>query len=168
MIYDPMQNKYYKLVTISGDTDNFKVFTCNVYDEETDEQIDITYISGRTEVPIYELSTRINIGTLTVDNFKLFKIDNLNVPSYARVIKDGTCSIIWRNVLNNGFNKSDNSIEEYPFTNGAFYINKKVDLYLRRQDPYGVYGMYADDDIFGNEILIENENNYIEDENITC
>lgn len=168
MIYDPMRNKYYKLVTISGDTDNFKVFTCNVYDEETDEQIDITYISGRTEVPIYELSTKINIGTLTVDNFKLFKIDNLNVPSYARVIKDGTCSIIWRNILNNGFNKSDNSIEEYPFTNGAFYINKRIDLYVRRQDPYGIYGLYNNSDIVGNSLDYIEEDNYIKEADIEC
>ena len=55
-------------------------------------------------------------------------MDNLNVPSYARVLRDGTCRIIWRNILNNGFNKSDDSVEEYPFTNGAFYINKRIDI----------------------------------------
>ena len=32
----------------------------------------------------------------------------------------------------NGFDK-DSSIEEYPFANNAFYIERNINLYLRRQ-----------------------------------
>ena len=100
--------------------------------------------------------------------YKLFKIDNLDVPSYARVLKDGTCRFIWRDILNNGFNTSDKTLEEYPFTNGAFYINRRIDLYLRRQDPNDWYNLYAEDDIPGIEPPIEDENNYIKEEEIEC
>ena len=58
--------------------------------------------------------------------------------------------------------------EEYPFTNGAFYINKRVNLYLKRQDPYDLYGLYSDDDILGREAKIENENNYVKEKDIVC
>jgi hypothetical protein len=92
----------------------------------------------------------------------------MNIPDYATLLKDGTCRYIWRDVINNGIDGGDRNAEEYPFTNGAFYVNKRVDLYVRRQDPYGMNGLYSDDDIFGEEILIENEDNYIKDEDITC
>ena len=84
------------------------------------------------------------------------------------MLKDGTCRVIWRNVLNNGFNLSDDTIEEYPFTNGAFYINKSINLYVRRQDPYGRWGMYTIDDIQGVEIDNTEEDNYVKAEDIEC
>jgi hypothetical protein len=76
--------------------------------------------------------------------------------------------LIWRNIVNNGFNLSDKTVEEYPFTNGAFYINRRVDLYLRRQDPYAFYGLYSEDDIYGNELNIDAEDNYVKDTEIVC
>ena len=94
-------------------------------------------------------------------------MDNLGRPSYATIIRDGTCGLVWRNVLNNGFG-NDTSIEEYPFTNGAFYVNKKVDLFVRRQDPYGYYGLYDETDIFGNSMDISTEDNYIKEADIEC
>jgi hypothetical protein len=148
-LYDKVNDKYYDCVTVSGTGDSYKVFTCKIYDENTE-----------------------NIAsTLTASNFsdyRLFKMDNLNIPSYARILRDGTCRLIWRDVLNNGFNRSDDSVEEYPFTNGAFYINKRIDLYLRRQDPHSEWGLYDERDIKGEEIDISAENNYAKDDEITC
>ena len=95
-------------------------------------------------------------------------MDNLNVPSYARVLRDGTCRIIWRNVLNNGFDKSDDSVEEYPFTNGAFYVNRRIDLFVRRQDPYNNYHLYNTTDIEGNITDMTKEDNYIKEADIEC
>ena len=74
-------------------------------------------------------------------------MDNLEIPSYAKILKDGTCRYVWRDIINNGFNPTVSSVEEYPFTNGAFYINKRIDIYVRRQDPYNMYGLYNDDDM---------------------
>ena len=164
VIYDMTKNIYYYCTTVSGDKDNSRVFTCRIYDEQGHEKFlnDLlpTAISDK-EDPHYN-------SDFDVANFKLFKMDNLNIPSYARILKDGTCRLIWRNILNNGFNLSDKTVEEYPFTNGAFYINRRVDLYLRRQDPYAFYGLYSEDDIYGNELNIDAEDNYVKDTEIVC
>ena len=162
-LYDTIQDRYYDLVTINGEDDNYNVFTCEVYDEETHEKVNITYL----DTDVDYLSTRVSIGLMDVYSFKLFKMDNLGIPSYATIIRDGTCGLVWRNVLNNGFG-NDTSIEEYPFTNGAFYVNKKVDLFVRRQDPYGYYGLYDETDIFGNSMDISTEDNYIKEADIEC
>jgi protein involved in sex pheromone biosynthesis len=95
-------------------------------------------------------------------------MDNIEAPSYARVLKDGTCRVIWRNVLNNGFNMSDKTVDEYPFTNGAFYINKTINLYLKRQDPYNYWGLYSSNDIKGANVNIDEEDNYVKAEDIEC
>lgn len=154
LIYDVNTRKHYFLTTIMNPESNDKVFFCTVTDEKGNEA------ASRI--------ADLNRNTDDVSVYSLFKLDNMNIPDYATLLKDGTCRYIWRDVINNGLDGGDTNLEEFPFTNGAFYVNKRIDLYLRRQDPYGVYGMYADDDIFGEEILIEDENNYIEDEDITC
>lgn len=148
MIYDKVDNIYFDCVTVNGVGDNYKVFTCKVYNEGSETL---------AELSVEDLS-----------RYRLFKMDNLDIPSYAKVLKDGTCRVIWRNILNNGFNKSDNSVEEYPFTNGAFYINKKIDIYVRRQDPYNIWGLYDECDEKGNEMDISTENNYVKDGDIVC
>jgi len=153
VLYDVQNNKYYNCVTVpNSESDNYKRFTCMIYDEKG-ELVDPNRLFG---------------GGVQVIDFKLFKMDNLDAPSYARVLKDGTCRIIWRDVLNNGFNLSDKTIEEYPFTNGAFYVNKGINLYVRRQDPYGIWGLYSSNDIFGSEINLEDEDNYVKENEIVC
>jgi hypothetical protein len=103
-----------------------------------------------------------------INTLRLFKMDNLDAPSYAKILKDGTCRVIWRDVVQNGFNLSDKSVEEYPFTNGAFYVNKRVDLYVRRQDPYNEYGLFSEGDIKGNITDFTKQDNYIKDVEIEC
>ena len=151
MIYDLETDKCYYCITTSAINEN--VFVCDIYDEKGNKS---------DKIPdLFSSSTNIT-------RYKLFKADNLNIPSYAHVIKDGTCRFIWRDVINNGINTSDKSIETYPFTNGAFYVNKKIDLYVRRQDPFGIYGLYSEDDVIGREMEIEKENNYVKDKEIKC
>lgn len=154
IIYDKATNKYYYCTTVRGTRDNPKVYTCTIADENGNSTTDID-------------GNNLFNDDDTV-RYVLFKIDNLNIPSYARILKDGTCRFIWRDILNNGFNTADDTLEEYPFTNGAFYINKRIDLYLRRQDPYGWYKLYSEDDIEGVEPPFEQENNYIKEEEIEC
>jgi hypothetical protein len=157
LIYDVKTSKHYFLTTVMNPDSTDKVFFCTVSDENGNEAAS----------SIVDLNVNVNSED-EMSNYSLFKLDNMDIPDYATLLKDGTCRYIWRNVINNGMQGGDTNLEEFPFTNGAFYVNKKIDLYLRRQDPYNVYGMYAEDDIFGDEILIEDENNYIEEENITC
>lgn len=150
MLCDREENKYYYLIT--KNVINSNVFECEIRDEND------------TIVFIYDLFASVN----KMSRYKLFKLDNLNAPSYAHVLKDGTCRIIWRDVINNGMNPSDDSIEVYPFTNGAFYVNKRINLYLKRQDPQGIYGLYNEDDILGETLEIEGENNYVKEDEIEC
>ena len=105
-----------------------------------------------------------------MSDFKLFKVGNLEIPSYAKILKDGTCRYVWRDIINNGFNPTVSSVEEYPFTNGAFYINKRIDIYVRRQDPYNMYGLYNDDDISGDESKTEVivDDSYVKSDDIKC
>jgi len=151
VIYDKLEKKYYNCVTVSGANDNYKTYTCKVYDED----------DNLVENPFSDMDE-------WKSRLKVFKMDNLDVPSYAKILKDGTCRIIWRDILNNGFNTSDNTVEEYPFTNGAFYINKRIDIYVKRQDPYNIWGLYTLDDIEGTNIYAEDEDNYVKDEEIVC
>ena len=154
IIYDTSTNKYYYCTTTTGTTDNPKVFTCMICDEDGNptREVDGNHLTNED-------------GTT---RYKLFKMDNLDIPSYARVLKDGTCRLIWRDLLNNGFNTADKTLEEYPFTNGAFYVNRRIDMFVRRQDPLNLYGLYSQDDIEGIEAPIEGENNYIREQNIEC
>lgn len=55
-----------------------------------------------------------------------------DVPSNAILLKDRSFSYIWRELIPNGFDR-DSSVEEYPFGNNAFYIEKNINIYLRRQ-----------------------------------
>lgn len=155
MIYDTEQDKYYTLVTIKNNESNYKKFYFVAYDEKGTERVDL-------DISDYS-------------KFKLFKIDNLEVSSHASLLKDGTCRFVWRDLYNNGFSPtSAKSTEEYPFTNGAFYINKKIDIYVRRQDPYGVYGLYdgvgIGADISGDDSYTEvvSDNNYVKSDDIKC
>ena len=155
MIYDTEQDKYYTLVTIKNNKSNYKKFYFVAYDEKGTEKVDL-------DISDYS-------------KFKLFKIDNLEVSSHASLLKDGTCRFVWRDLYNNGFSPtSAKSTEEYPFTNGAFYINKRIDIYVRRQDPYGVYGLYdgagIDADISGDDSYTEvvSDNNYVKSDDIKC
>ena len=65
--------------------------------------------------------------------FKIFQ-KPFNIPNHAILTKDGSCRFAWRDVINNGFD-NQNDIEHYPFMNGRFYVNKHIDLFVRRQDP---------------------------------
>jgi hypothetical protein len=155
LIYDTEESKYFYLTVIrhTGSTDN--VFYCIATDEKDREASNLIY------------DVNINTGGDT-ERYSLFKLDNMDIPDYATLLKDGTCRYIWRNVVNNGIDGGDRNLEEYPFTNGAFYVNKRIDLYLRRQDPVGRYGLYDEEDPLGKEIDFENADNYVKDTEITC
>lgn len=74
----------------------------------------------------------IDSSDLSIDNLSLLKRKE-TTPYYAKIINDGSCRFYWRNIVSNGIESTDTKV--YPFTNGSFYINKKINFYLRRQDP---------------------------------
>ena len=170
MIYDTLQDKYYNLEVVSGDGDNYNIFTCRVFNDSMkyDNALGITLSNNGVEKTVKYISTNNSLGEVEISDYRLFKMDNLDVPSYAKVLKDGTCRVIWRDVIKNGFDTDNDSVEKYPFTNGALYINKRIDIHVRRQDPYDVYKLYDERDIEGNYLEIEGADNYIKDTDIEC
>ena len=170
MIYDSAQDKYYRLVTVKNKDSNYKKFFCKVYDENGVKETNIDYIDNDGGSKVLTNSKDDSVNGFYLSDFKLFKIDNLDIPSYARILKDGTCRYVWRDVEQNGFSSTSSSVEEYPFTNGALYINKKIDIYVRRQDPYAEWGLYDNSDISGDESYTDiiTEDNYIKSDDIKC
>lgn len=169
MIYDKSQDRYFLLSTIVGHNDSYRVFTCKVTDESTNETVPLSYMNEESDEPIIIdgiVTTSTNGNPLS--KYRLFKIDNLNAPSYAHLLKDGTCRYVWRDIINNGIKGDSSTIEQYPFTNGAFYVNKNINLYVRRQDPYDIYGLYDSADILGNSMQATDEDNYVQESDITC
>ena len=154
VLYDKVNRKYYDCTALPSNTTTNRTFTCSITDEAGKDVDWNIFLDGTTERSFNE--------------FKLMKMDNLDAPSYARILRDGTCRVIWRDLVKNGMNMSDNTVEEYPFTNGAFYVNRRIDLYLRRQDPYDEYTLYDEEDIFGVEPEYEEIDNYVEDKDIVC
>ena len=101
--------------------------------------------------------------------YKYFKVFD-DIPSYAFFMSDGSCRYVYRNILQNGFDDYSD-IEIYPFTSGSLYINKNINLFLRRQNPKGEYDIRSKAfpyDINTNNISYEKENKYYEEENILC
>lgn len=83
---------------------------------------------------------------------------NDELPEYAINLGDGR--FLWRDVFDFG-----NSLNlDIPFLNGCHYVNKLINLFLKRQDPFGDYGLYYNSfprDIVG---TIE-DNNFINNTN---
>tara|TARA_R110000851_G_scaffold42152_17_gene105047 strand:- start:1046 stop:2749 length:1704 start_codon:yes stop_codon:yes gene_type:complete len=63
----------------------------------------------------------------------------LNKPSYTINLNDGR--FIWRDLLDIGANDVQGEGLDYPFLNGAHYINSGFNLALKRQDPFNLYGL---------------------------
>lgn len=96
-------------------------------------------------------------GWTTGISFKV-RAKNMSIPKYADEIQPNV--FLWRPVLRVGDQGAD-EIPDYPFTNGALYIHKDINFFLRRQDPEGINGLYCKD-AFPNDIPgdIRKESNY--------
>jgi hypothetical protein len=81
------------------------------------------------KIKIREFSTYIEQGTK----------DTYNLPSYAIDLKDGR--FIWRDLLDIGFNDMHEDFLDYPFLNGSHYLSLNMRFPLKRQDPFGLYGL---------------------------
>lgn len=82
----------------------------------------------------------IDVNSINLDNYRVYRKPS-DIPSYATMQEDGSGRYRWRDIVPNGFEESDGIIEEYPFTNGCFYINKQINIFVRRQDPFGLLGL---------------------------
>lgn len=62
------------------------------------------------------------------------------IPNYAVDMGDGR--IIWRDLLEIGFNDVEGKILNYPFVNNSHHIYKTDTFQLKRQDQFGFWGLY--------------------------
>lgn len=111
MLYDKTENKVYVCLITNVLSD--KKFACKIFSENGDS----TLLKDIDDVERYNLVSK-----------------DEETPYYANIIKDGTCRFYWRDVIQNGFD-NDSSVETYPFANGALYVSRKINFYLRRQNP---------------------------------
>ena len=146
IIYDP------KKVERSGDT--YVIITSKNYYLTINEKVvlyDKKTLEKYSGVIIAVDGKAFNIITLkTLDTQKdlsdliIFKINPLK-PSNAYSLDDGTGRYIWRNFSSITDLDMDDPLYNRPFTNGAHYIYDSIDLFLRRQDPDGIYKLRTGD-----------------------
>lgn len=93
---------------------------------------------------------------------------NINIPIYASKINHN--KFLWRDMYRRG-EFMDSTYEEYPYTNDAFYVNKEINFFLKRQDPHGYSGLYCDtafpNDVEGNKRPSDNYF-YKEEDEVVC
>jgi len=101
--------------------------------------------------------------------FKRYYSDS--IPSYGNDMNNGR--ILWRDILPEGIFDSESQFNnDIQFTNGRLYLNKAINLVVKRQDPFGLYGLKSrtfPSDLYGdnttNDILI---NNRFSNQNSIC
>jgi len=66
--------------------------------------------------------------------------DTDGIPLYAKEMDDGR--ILWRDLLDIGFNETDSQSIDYPFLNGVHYLYNSQTFALTRQDQFGLWKLY--------------------------
>ena len=98
-----------------------------------------------------------------LDNYFILK-PNILKPNTAYDLNNPSGKYVWRDFLSNSKITRTSELYDSVFTNGAIYLHKDINFYLKRQDPYGDYGLlpsnyeglltgclhYADMEIVGN------------------
>lgn len=131
---------------------------------------DIIYgVITKSDKNTYNLSINKNIDANDLmEDYVLFKVNPLK-PQNAYNLYDGTGRYVWREFKNFTDIDSESELYNRPFTNETHYLHKDINLYLKRQDPSGVYGLSFNSDmplfktnlvILGNEKDVNN-NDYV-------
>lgn len=127
----------------------------NTLNRETNANID--YVNGFTDtIPITPTLTNINLGPRQEGYYYqphyLIKIrefsnyieqgdkNTVGVPDYA--INLGDDRYLWRDLIDIGFNESNQTALDYPFLNGSHYMYQNYVFKVKRQDPFGDWGLY--------------------------
>lgn len=88
------------------------------------------YYKAHHQIRIRNFSPYIEQGDLSTDG----------IPDYAEDLGDGRW--LWRDLLSIGYNEGQEDPVNYPFLNGAHYIHQNYCITLKRQDPFGYFGLY--------------------------
>ena len=107
-----------KTTVSSVNGDNFQYVTINVPSNVTD------------------------VGWIT--QYRIYK-HNSEKPDNAYELNDGTGRYLWRDVKTEIELNTNDELYDSMFVNGAHYFHKKINFFLRRQDPKSIYGLsYCD------------------------
>ena len=63
----------------------------------------------------------------------------VSTPKWAKLLK-GEEIYYWRDLIQNGFDPNS-LLEKYPYQNNCLYINKNINLFVRRQDDGTIKNM---------------------------
>lgn len=88
------------------------------------------FYKAHNKITIREFSNYIEVG----DRF------TEGIPDYAINLGDGR--YLWRDLLEIGFNESNDIALDYPFLNGAHYMYDNYCFNVRRQDPFDNWGLF--------------------------
>lgn len=104
-----------------------------LYDDKSYAEVVVTEKNGQE---LYFKSTTL----LDLEPKKVF-MKNVDIPEGALYLADGTGKWIWRELVPDTELLQTSDIYDRPFANGAIYVNTNVNLFVRRQDPDGRYGL---------------------------
>lgn len=155
---------YHTIVVVTNDTD--------ISNSSVTIQVDKNYyFNAGDTIYFYDLSTNIRyeakiagvssdfktlvvnglpaeLDGLNIKSFKLFKPNQL-MPSTAYDLVDVNGMYVWRDFMKSQFIPSTSELYDSTFTNGTHYIHKQINLYMRRQDPTGEYGLLPVNNNYG-------------------
>lgn len=138
----------------------------------------VTDVSGDrfTEITIKTSEDGFIADGFNLKDYKVFKKNPIQ-PAHSFDFHDGSGMYVWKNVKSCGDYMSGEDLYDSMFTNGAHYFHKGINFYLRRQDPYGVYGLSYNpmyDKKYSSLIIYDGPEDYSyydyneEDKDITC
>ena len=129
----------------------------------------ITYLKNSISIP-YDSNFMSGISTINPNNYTFRKYSSNTIPEYAQDQYNGIC--LWRDILKAGvFDKESTMTNDLTFTNGRLYVTSLFNVFLRRQDPFGYYGIRVNTfptDLYGNEISEEINNNIVKKSDSVC
>lgn len=129
------------------------------------------YFGGQNSIIVpYDKEFFGSISQLTIYDYVIRKYSSSSIPLYCQDNYDGTC--LWREILREGvFDSESFKTTESVFTNGSLYLNEMFNFYLKRQDPFGYYGIRNNkfpSDLYGYHDVANISNNVIEKANNIC
>jgi hypothetical protein len=131
------------------------------------------FVINKIDYDVQPYCDWISLCTYLNDGSYQIKRVNNNIPNNATELKNGT--YLWRPVINSwDIANTDTELKDLVFTNNCFYIDKSINIYLKRQDPEDINNLYYKDpegivsDIVGNIIYEENNEVYKPETEALC
>lgn len=87
----------------------------------------------------FTVKAELNTGE-SISDYKMF-YEQPDKPEFSFNLNDGTGRYYYRELKSDAEINQDSDVYDSVFTNNCHYFHKNINFYLRRQDPYGEYGL---------------------------